>query len=69
MRPSDALAGKRDELRELVARHGLSRPRIFGSLLSGVDDDDSDLDLLVDPGESTTLFTIAGVEQDASDLL
>ncbi len=69
MRPSDALTAHRDELRRLVSRYGLSRPRVFGSVLSGADTDDSDLDLLVEPGQSTSLLTIAGLKIDAEKLL
>jgi uncharacterized protein len=59
MKPSEALAAHRDQLRELVSRHGLTCPRVFGSVLSGTDTDQSDLDLLVDATETTTLFTLA----------
>ena len=69
MRPSEALAAHRDELRELVARYGVERPRVFGSVLTGADTEDSDLDLLVDRGERTTLFTIARLEHQARELL
>jgi len=69
MKPSEALTAHRDELRHLVSRYGLSRPRVFGSVLSGTDTDDSDLDLLVEPGRSTSLLTIAGLKIDAEKLL
>jgi predicted nucleotidyltransferase len=69
MKPSEALTAHRDELRQLVSRYGLSRPRVFGSVVSGTDTDDSDLDLLVDPGQSTSLLTIAGLKIDAEKLL
>ena len=69
MKPSDALAAHRDELRELVTRHGLAHARIFGSVLAGIDDEESDLDLLVDPTETTTLFTLAGFKAKAEELL
>jgi predicted nucleotidyltransferase len=69
MRPSEALAAHRDELRELVSRYDVRRPRVFGSVLTGTDTDDSDLDLLVDRGEATTLMTIAGLQIDAEKLL
>ena len=69
MKPSEALTALRDELRQLVSRYGLSRPRVFGSVLNGTDTDDSDLDLLVDPAEKTSLFTLAGFQADAEDLL
>ena len=69
MRPSEALAAHRAELRQLVSRLGLSRPRVFGSVLTGTDTDESDLDLLVDPAETTTLFTLARLEHAAQELL
>ena len=69
MKPSEALAAHRPELRQLVSRYGLSRPRIYGSVLSGTDTDESDLDLLVDATETTTLFTLARLEHAAQELL
>ena len=69
MKPSEALIAHRAELRQLVSRYGLSHPRVFGSVLSGTDTDESDLDLLVDPAESTSLLTIAGLKIDAEELL
>jgi hypothetical protein len=69
MKPSDALEAHRDELRRLVSRYNVIRPRVFGSVLTGADTEESDLDLLVDPTESTTLFTLAGLEHEAEQLL
>ena len=69
MRPSDALAAHRSELRDLVVRHGVEQPRVFGSVLTGADTDDSDLDLLVEPTASTTLFTLVRLEHEAGQLL
>jgi len=69
MKPSKALDAHRAELRQLVSRFGLARPRVFGSALHGSDTDDSDLDLLVDATESTTLFTLARAELAAEALL
>lgn len=69
MKPSEALTAHRAELRQLISRHGLLHPRIFGSALNGTDDEDSDLDLLVEPGRSTSLLTLAGLKNDAEELL
>jgi predicted nucleotidyltransferase len=69
MKPSHALRAHRDELRELVRHYGLSHPRVFGSVVSGTDTEESDLDLLVEPGETTSLLTIAGLKMDAEKLL
>jgi predicted nucleotidyltransferase len=47
----------------------LEHPRVFGSVLTGADDEESDFDLLVDPTERTSLFTLAGFKADAEELL
>lgn len=57
------------ELRRLAADYGVLRPRIFGSVLTGADTEDSDLDLLVDPSPGTTLVTMAKLQADAERLL
>ena len=69
MKPPEALTAHREELRSLVSHYGLSRPRVFGSVVSGTDTAGSDLDLLVEPGQSTSLLTIAGLKIDAERLL
>ncbi len=69
MRPSDILNAKRPELRRLIASYGVLQPRVFGSVLIGKDTEASDLDLLVEPSPSTTLFTLAGLQDAAEALL
>ena len=69
MKPSEALDAYRAELRRLVSSHDLNHPRVFGSVLIGTDTEESDLDLLVDPSASTTLFTLARLEYQAEALL
>jgi predicted nucleotidyltransferase len=69
MRPSEALTAHRDELRQLVSRYNVASPRIYGSVLTGKDDEESDLDLLVDATPSTTLLTLTGLEDEAQQLL
>ena len=69
MRPSDALDRNRDALRALVLRHRVRNPRLFGSVISGEDTEESDLDLLVDPTPDTTLMDIAAIRYEAKSLL
>ena len=69
MKPSAALATHRAALRQLVSRYDLTHPRVFGSVLTGTDAEGSDLDLLVEPSDSTTLLTMAGFQIDAETLL
>ena len=44
-------------------------PRIFGSVLSGRDTEQSDLDVLVDPVPGTTLFDLGGLQFELQELL
>lgn len=69
MRPSQVLDSRRPQLRQLIARYGVSHPRVFGSVLTQTDTEESDLDLLVEPSESTTLITLAGLQDEAETLL
>ena len=69
MKPSEPLAAHRAELRDLASHYGLSRPCIFGSVLTGTDDEQSDIDLLVDPAETTSLLTLAAFKREAETLL
>ena len=69
MRPSEALTAHRDELRQFISRYNVTHPRVYGPTLTGKDDDESDLDLLVDATDKTTLFTLIGLEQEAEQLL
>lgn len=62
--PSEALRDGRDVIRALAARHRTANPRVFGSVLTGRDGADSDLDLLVETTPETTLFDLGGL-QDA----
>jgi predicted nucleotidyltransferase len=69
MRPSEILAAKADEVRAIIARYPVRNPRIFGSVARGEDGEGSDLDILVDPLEHTSLFDLAGLELELTDLL
>ena len=68
MTPSEALNLHREALRRLCHSYGFARPCVFGSVLTQTDTEDSDLDLLVESQDGTTLFTLAGLEQDAQEL-
>jgi hypothetical protein len=68
MKPSEALALHRAALRRLFSRYGFAQPRVFGSVLTKTDTEESDLDLLVEPVRGTTLFTLAGLEDEAQKL-
>ena len=69
MRPSLALEGNRQAIREIVARNRAANPRVFGSVARGEDVDGSDLDILVDALPETTLFDLGGLHHELEELL
>jgi uncharacterized protein len=62
MKPSAVLARSRERIRALVIEHGVSNPRVFGSVLRSEDLDGGDLDILVDPTPQTSLLDIAKLQ-------
>lgn len=46
----------------MILESGFSNPRLFGSALSGLDQEASDLDLLVDPAPGTSLLDVAKLQ-------
>jgi len=69
MRPSQALESNRAAIRDVASRHRVRNVRVFGSALHGTDTDGSDLDLLVEPTEQTTLLDIGKIQFELSELL
>ncbi len=69
MRPSEALARHRTQIREIALRHRVSDVRVFGSALHGNDTASSDLDLLVEPTAHTTLMDIGAIRFELKQLL
>ena len=69
MRPSQALASRRNHVLALAAAHGAHNVRVFGSVAKGLDQDGSDLDLLVALPAGTSLLRIIGLQQEIEDAL
>lgn len=69
MKPSQALAEHRSEIREIVLAHRAQNARVFGSVAHGADTDESDLDILVDPTPDTTLFDLGAIRYKLRNLL
>ena len=67
--PSQALQHGRSLIRKLAARHRTANPRVFGSVLTGQDRVDSDLDVLVEPLPETTLFDLGGLQDALEEAL
>lgn len=69
MKPSEACRQHKEVIRQIVGKNRAANPRIFGSVLHGEDTEDSDLDLLVDATERTTLFDIVMIERQLRETL
>jgi predicted nucleotidyltransferase len=69
MKPSIALERHREAIRHLAIRYRTVNPRVFGSAIKGIDKDNSDLDLLVDPLPGVTLFDLGGLQVELEALI
>ena len=69
MKPSDVLPQHRETIRKLVLEAGMANPRVFGSVVRGEDNEESDLDILVDPGPKTSLMDMAGLQIQLEEIL
>ncbi len=63
------LEEKRDDVLSIAAKHGAYNVRVFGSVARGDDRPDSDVDLLVDVGPTTSSWFPAGLVLDLEQIL
>ena len=59
----------RKKIIDLAVGHGVRNVRVFGSVAAGTDGPHSDVDLLVDLLPGTTLFALARLEAELTELL
>jgi len=69
MKPSELLELHRDEIRKIILSHNVLNPRVFGSILYGTDTETSDLDIVVDPTDTTSLMDVIDIELELEKLL
>ena len=69
MRPSEVLPLHRETIRQLVLEAGMANPRVFGSVVRGEDNEESDLDILVDPSPKTDLLDVVRLQRLISTLV
>ena len=60
---------RRDDIREIAARHGVTSIRVFGSVARGESRPGSDLDLLIETGQHTSSWFPGGLVHDLESLL
>lgn len=63
------LGEKRDRILELAAKHGACNVRVFGSVLRGEANPESDVDFLIDLGENLSPWFPVGLIHDLEELL
>lgn len=63
------VASRREQVMAIAARHRASRVRLFGSAARGEDRPDSDIDLLVDFDEDSSLFDQMHLSRELEALL
>jgi uncharacterized protein len=63
------VAAHRGELLEVLRRHGVENPEVFGSAARGDDHEGSDLDILVDFPPGRSIIDIIGIQHELGDLL
>jgi uncharacterized protein len=68
-RPSEVLRARRDQVLAFARKHGASTVLVFGSVARGDDDAGSDVDLLMDIPPTYSVFTMARLQRELSDLL
>lgn len=67
--PRVRVLAMRESIRDLAAAHGLSNVKLFGSVAREDARPDSDIDLVVDPSETTSLFDTMEFAADVEELL
>jgi uncharacterized protein len=60
---------RREQVMAIAARHHASRVRLFGSAARGEDRPDSDIDLLVDFDQGSSLFDLIRMSRELETLL
>lgn len=63
------LHDKRDEISAIASKHGAYNIRVFGSVAHGEAGPDSDIDFLIDVGETTSSWFPAGLILDLEEIL
>jgi len=69
LKPSLAYKQHRESIKRIVAQYHATNPRVFGSVLTGQDTEQSDLDILVDTTAETSLFDLGAIRIELTELL
>lgn len=69
MTPSQLIRFKQAEILAVSRRFAVKNLRVFGSVAKGLDTENSDLDILVEPTAKTTLLDLCGLQIELEELL
>lgn len=69
MTPLEFLQDKKEDIRRIAAKHGAYNVRVFGSVVRGEAGPESDIDLLIAKGPTTSSWFPAGLVLDLEELL
>jgi hypothetical protein len=69
MTPLELLKQKRDDIQRVASKHGAYNIRVFGSVARGEARPDSDIDLLIEKGPTTSSWFPAGLVLDLEEML
>jgi uncharacterized protein len=69
MTPLEFLQDRKDDIRRIAAKHGAYNVRVFGSVVRGEARPESDIDLLIEKGPTTSSWFPAGLVLDLEELL
>jgi predicted nucleotidyltransferase len=65
----ELLKSKREDIRRIAAKHGAQNLRVFGSIARGDARPDSDIDLLIEKGPTTSSWFPAGLILELEEML
>lgn len=69
MTPLELLQHKKGDIQRIAAKHGAFNIRVFGSVVRGEARPDSDIDLLIEKGPTTSSWFPAGLVLELEEML
>jgi predicted nucleotidyltransferase len=66
MTPLESLQQKREDIQRITAKHGAHNIRVFGSVARGEAGPDSDIDLLIEKGPTTTSLMLNTLQEEGN---
>ena len=69
MTPLELLQERKDDIRQIAAKHGAYNIRVFGSVVRGEARPESDIDLLIEKGPTTSSWFPAGLVLELEEML